>query len=235
MLGGDGAARDLVERDGRGHRGVERLARDRDPHPPPAGGDHVVRQAGALGADEQREPAVHRRERVRERLAPVRVQRHPRARQLLDPGVPRHRHREQRTHRRPHGLRPVRVRAARPERDRRGAERQRRAQDGADVARIRDPVQRHAQRPDGRVRPALLEHGERARPRAQPRDGRQQLRLELHAVEPAAGRAVALERRPAGSVRRRQQVLALGDEAARQVAVAPPRELADLLQSVVVR
>ena len=77
----------------------------------------------------------------------------------------RDRHVEQRAHRRPHGLRPVRVGGARPERDAARAERQRAAQRGADVAGVVDAPQRQAQRPDRRRRPALRVHADRARAR----------------------------------------------------------------------
>ena len=95
-----------------------------------------------------------------------------------------------------------------------GAERLGGAQDRADVAGIVDAVQVDAQRAGRLRRPPLLVDRERPRPGRQPRRLREQLRLDLDALQAAAGRAVALDRLPAGGVGGGEQVLALGDEPA---------------------
>ena len=76
--------------------------------------------------------------------------------------------REDRAHRGPHGLGPERIGAVRAEHDARRAERERGAQDRADVARVADAPQGDAQRA-GRRGPALLVDAERPRARAQRR------------------------------------------------------------------
>ena len=240
MLGGDGAARHLVERDGRGHRGVQRLAvrsgswrRGRTRRrcsggspparrrrrasvgrrPPRALGERLALARARPSADRASPGQLARRRRRRPARAAPRT---PRPSTPAPPSArtgPRSRGRARRSRRR------TRAPSAAPCRRCRG----------------REPVQRDAQRTDAALGPALLVHRQRPRPGAKLRDVRQQLRLDLDAVQPAARRAVALQRRPAGRVGGRKQVLALGDEAARLLTRAPPRELADLLEAVVVR
>ena len=102
------------------------------------------------------------------------AQRHARAGHEGDPPAgqlgrvahPRQRHGEERAHRGAYGLRPVRVGAAGPERDRRRAERERRAQHPAHVAGVADAPQREAQRAGRRRGPAL--RVDRERPGARP-------------------------------------------------------------------
>ena len=104
------------------------------------------------------------------------------------PAHARERDREQRAHRGPHGLVPVRDRRVPgPERDAAGPERERGAQHRADVAGVVDAPQRDAQRPGRRRRPALGVDRERARARAELGDLGQQRRRDLLAREPGAG------------------------------------------------
>ena len=122
-----------------------------------------------------------------------------------------------------------------PERDASGAERRRRAQHRADVARVVDAVQVHAQRPGRRRRPALLVDGQRARARGQPGGGRQQLGLDLGPVQPAARRAVALDGGPPAASAAASRSSPSATNRPRALAVAPARaELADLLELLVV-
>ncbi len=234
--------RDLVQRDRRRHRRVERLRDDRDPRAALARGDHVARQPVALGADEQRQrragatlacSAVGDRA---QRLGRVGAQRDPLARQLGDVVHARDRDGEDRAHARAHGLRRVHVGAARAERDARGAERVRRAQDRADVARVADAVQVDAQRP-GRRAPGLLVDGDHARARAERRGALQRRRVdvvEARLAEPRACQAVALDGVAAGRARGGDEVLALDREAPAARALAPRREALEVLQSLVV-
>ena len=127
---------ELVQRHGRRHRRVQRV--------------------GTVVADRDARPHVSRFQRVRPQPCPLRRRpsrrrgRGARARGASSgasrssasrvPGSSsarraRGRPREDRAHARPHGLRPVRVGAARPDHDRPVAERVRRADDRADVAR----------------------------------------------------------------------------------------------------
>ena len=108
---------------------------------------------------------------------------------------PRDRHREDRPHARPHRLGPVGVGAAGAQRDAGRSERERAAQHGADVAGVADAPQGDAQRARRR-RPALLVDRERARARAQRRCAREQLGLDLGALEPAAGGDEPLDAAP---------------------------------------
>ncbi len=66
-----------------------------------------------------------------------------------------------------------------PERDRRGAEGERRAQDGADVARVADAPQRDAAAGRSGLGPALLVDRRRARARPERRDAREHLGLDV--------------------------------------------------------
>ena len=105
------------------------------------------------------------------------------------------------------------------------------AQDRADVARVVDAVQVHAQRSGRRHSPPLLVDRERPGSRTQARGVRQQLGLDLDPWQAAAGRAIPLDRLPAGRVGGREQILALGDEAPGELArAAALAELADLLE-----
>ena len=141
----------LVHCHRRGHGRVQRLRGDRDVAHLVALGEHGVGQPFALRADHQRDVALLQ---LGQRPALAGGQRDPPARQLGHPAHAHHRHREDRAHRGPHGLVPVRIGAARPERDAARAERQRRAQDGADVARVAHAPQRHAQRARGLAAPS---------------------------------------------------------------------------------
>ena len=124
------------------------------------------------------------------------------ARQLARLAHAHDRDREQRAHRRPHGLVPVRVGGAGSERHAGRPERQRAAQRGADVAGVVDAPQRQAQRPGRRRRPALPVHAERARARAELRDLGEQVRLDLVARRgPSPPRRAA----PAAPSRRRRR------------------------------
>ena len=63
----------------------------------------------------------------------------------------------------------------------------------------------------------------------------QQLGLDLHPWQAAAGRAIPLDRLPAGGVGGREQILALGDETPGELArAAALAELADLLELLIV-
>ena len=96
-------------------------------------------------------------------------------------------------------------------------------------------MQVHAQRPGRSVQPPFLVDGERARAGGQAGSRGQRVTVNLDAGKPGPRRRVALDRLPARRVRRRQQVLALGDEPPGALAPAPPLpELADLLQLLVV-
>src|SRR5439155_17192180 len=123
----------------------------------------------------------------------------------------------------------VRVGGVRADGDRCGAERERSAQHRADVAGIVDAPERDAERPRG-LPPALLVDREGARPGAEDRDPREGLRVDLLTGQAAPGRREALHRPPPGRVSRRQQILALRDEA----RVAAALEPADLLELRVV-
>ncbi len=105
------------------------------------------RQAVALGADQQRHGAVARAHLALQRLAASRHERDALARAApRSPATRASATREDRAHARAHRLRRVRVRAAGPERDARGAEGLGGAQHRADVAGVADAVQVHAQR-----------------------------------------------------------------------------------------
>ena len=103
-----------------------------------------ARQPLALGADHQRHRPRRRARRAAGRRAPP-----ARPCGRAAPPTSRHahdRHGEDRAHRRAHRLGAVRVGGAGPERDAAGAERERRAQHRADVARVVDAPQRDAHR-----------------------------------------------------------------------------------------
>ena len=141
-------------------------------------------------------------------------------------------HREDRAHRGPHGLVPVRIGAARAERDAAGAERQRRAQHGADVARVPDAPQRHAQRAGRRRRPAL--RVDRRAPACPSPSARPWPAAAARPPRPSSPEPAATSRidaRPARGLGGLDQVLALGDELAHLVAPLAARELADLGES----
>ena len=109
----------------------------------------------------------------------ARDQRGHRPRQLAHAIDPRDRHGEDRAHRRAYGLGAERVGASRAQRDTRGAERQRPAEDRPDIARVTDAPQRHAQRACGHVGPALLIDADRAGARAEARDLPEDLGIDL--------------------------------------------------------
>ena len=184
-----------------------------------AGRDDVVGEALALGADDQRP-----RRRAGHRLARARDERHARSGQRGHIVHARQRHLEDRPHRRAHGLRAERVGCVRADRDAGRAERARRTQDGPDVPRVLHAPQRDADR-SGRLRPALLVDRKLARPGAERRHLRQHALLDVHA------RTQPHDRLPSRGVGRRDEVLALGDEAP---AVATAVEPADVLQERVV-
>jgi hypothetical protein len=126
----------------------------------------------------------------------------------------------------------IRVGGARAERDRAGAERERAADHGADVAGVVDSPQRDAAR--RRRGPALRVDADRPRTGAELGDLGEHVRRDVDAVESAALGDVDRARRPAGGLRGRDQVLALGHERRELVAPAAAVELADLLEGFVV-
>ena len=128
---------------------------------------------------------------------------------------------------------PYGIRAAGADHDAAGAEGQRGAQHGADVARIAHAPERHAAR-SGRLGEALLEDADRPCPRPQRGRVREEPRLDLLTVEPAARRREQVHRPPAGRGGRPHEVLALGHEQPRPRPLAPRGELADLLELGVV-
>ena len=143
-------SREVVQGDGGRHGGVQRVGvGDRDVGDVVAGGDDGGRQAFALGAHDERHVTVDRQFAQRRALAGD--ERDLAAGQLGQVAHARDGHGEQRAHRRAHGLVAVRVGAAGAERDAGRAERQRGADDRADVARVADAPQRDAARPDGRA------------------------------------------------------------------------------------
>ena len=199
----------LVEGDGRRHRGVERVGRDRD-----------VRDV--VGAARRPRPAARRARSRPGASTTLALERHTyvslSAKVLAAARRRRVRARSSRPGDRPTARRaragprtraPIDARTAfgpygsavpGPSATRGGAERLRRAQHRADVARVVDAVQVHAQRPGRRRRPPLLVHRERPRARAEARRRRQQRRLDLDARQAAARRAY----RSMASTRRRR-------------------------------
>ena len=158
---------DFVEADRRRHRGVERLRRGSGCGPPRRTRRATSgRQPFALGADHERHVAACSSSASgAARRAPPARPCGPGSSSTLDDAHDRHG--EDRAHRGAHRLGAVRIRRARAERDAAGAERERRAQHRADVARVVDAPQRDAHRPGRRRRPALRVDGERARARAE--------------------------------------------------------------------
>ena len=187
--------RQLVQRDGRRHRGVQRVRRDRDLRDR---GRRRRRRPPAARRARRRRRASSRRSPGRASGAPVAGdERDALARQLVDAAGPRDRDGEDRAHRRAHGLVAERVGAARAERDRRGAERQRPSAGSCRRCRGRATPCRYTHSGPSGARPARLVDADRARARPEPRDGVQQRLLDLLAVQPAAGRAQHVRRRPA--------------------------------------
>ena len=180
----------------------------------------LVREPRPLGPDDDR-----RRRAAPQRLAGAGDQRDALAGQLVDRAHARQGHREDRSHRRAHGLGPVGIGGVGSDGHAVRAEGQRAAQDRPHVARVVDAPQRHAQRAGRALGPPLLVDGERAGPRAQRAHLGQRLGLDVLTGH------VALERRPPGRVGGGEQVLALGDEA---TAVVPAKQPADLLELGVV-
>ena len=224
----------LVERDRRRHRGVQRLA---------AIGMWATRSQAATtsaGRPSRSAPTTSvivalRRARTAARPRRRRARSARRAASST-PGARATGTREDRAHRRAHGLRAERVGAARPERDRGRAERERRAQDRADVARI--ARRRAGRRTAGRRAPPSAPRRRRAcaMPEPSPPTRVEQRRLDL-ARRPGrcprrrAGRPAASPPRAAAATRSSPSAT----KRPRSSRVAPPREPADLLELVVVR
>ena len=155
-----------------------------------------------------------------------RVQRHPRARQLVELR-PRRRTGEHRPHARPHGLGRVGVGAAGTEHHRAVAQRVRGADDGAHVAGVVHAVQVGREVPAGSREPAPVDADH---PRAGPQraDLVQQLGLDVLARDQ---QHLGLQARGLGGL---DQVLALGREQVELVPPAPVGQLADGLEVWVV-
>ena len=224
---------ELVEGHGRRHGGVQRVGvGDRDVGDVVAGGDDVA--TAALRARRRRRASARRRPAAR---AAARL-RGRRARPAGPGSSPMLRTRATGTE----NSAPIDARTALwpygsalpgPSATRDGAERQRGADDRADVAGVADAPQRDAPRPDRRATSAAGRRRSRACPS---RAGRPRPARAAHrdAVEAAARRRVARGRVPARGVGGVEQVLALGHELAQLVAPAPSGELADLLEGFVV-
>ena len=109
------------------------------------------------------------------------------------------------------------------------------AQHRADVARVADAPQRDAQRPAGRrAQRCVVDRRARACPSRARRPSASSVRRDLLAVQARARGDEPRRRRPARGVGGGEQVLALGHERAQLVAPLAARELADLLELVVV-
>ena len=174
-------------------------ARDRDVRDLVARGDDLGGQALALGADDERHVAVGI---ARERLAAVRATSAIR-RPGSSAGSRTRATRDRRTARPSRRARPCARTGRRcpgPSATLRGAERERAAQRGADVAGVVDAPQRQAQRPGRRRRPALRVDAERARARAELRDARR-----AGAARPRRPRARSPRRRSAPSAPSRRR------------------------------
>ncbi len=235
--------RDLVQRDGGSHRCVERLGGDRDARAAVAGGDYLVGQAVALGADQQRERGdggvggvrLRRRDRGVSTKYVRRVgdERNTLAGQLADVAHVRERDGEDRAHARAHGLRRVGIGAAGPERDARGAEGQRRAQHRADVAGVADAVQVHAQWTDGPAPGAARRRRSRACPSRASETARS--RPGSTSWKRGSPRPDSATRKPSTASRPasrggEHEILALGDEAPAASPLATRGEPLELLQ-----
>ena len=188
---------------------------------PPAAREHLGGQPLALGADEQRElrgdlPRGPRSALGASGRAPQLAW--ERARSLGARAIATRRSPPCSAHR----LGPWGSAQPGPERDGGGAEGVRGAQDRADVAGVTDAVEVDAQGPQRRP-PALLIDGERARARPK-RGGARARRLDLMealAAQPGSPATRSPRARPPRRVRRRDEVLALGDEAGAAIAAAP--------------
>ena len=137
-------------------------------------------------------------------------------------------------HARPHGLRPERVRAAGSERDARS--RRRPARSAARRRRCRGRRRPRGRRTADRRAPTSAPRRRRA-PASPSRARRRAPGSPARPRCPASPLSAATKRstrRPAGVLRGRQQVLALGDEAPGVLAPAAPRQAADLLELLVV-
>ena len=182
--------------------------------------EHLRRQSLPLRAEDEDDVAVE--VELRERRSAARNERDAPPRRLVEA---RKRHAEERAHRRTQRLRPGRVGAAVRERDP-GAERLRRTQQRADVARIGDVPERERHRAYTTrqvVPPVDADHARRVRER---RHLGEQRRLDVLARDEQVDRLD-----PGG---RFDEVLTLRDEQPELVAPAPVVELADELEPLVV-
>jgi len=218
--------------DDRSRRGqVQRLSAggaERNRRSALAGIDHLLGQALALGAEADRQWRLQ----FAQLLAAVGEQREARSRGVAD-RPPRQRLTEHRAHAGPHRLRRERVRAVRPEHHRALDQRVRGADHRAYVGGVADPVQIDANWALDLLQ-ALLPSGDRPRPRAESREARQQLRLDLEATDPRAGGAEQQPRLGAARQSGLEQVLALGEEQPLALAAAGLLKAADEFQFFVV-